>query len=130
MAGIEPAMNFKFMKWLALLFGLFIVAVIVFANMGMLGFLGFINEIPYGDKAGHFILYGILTLLIDLALFRSFPQVSRRLIVVWVALILALLIGLEEFSQQYFPNRTFDLVDLTFSYLGVAFFSWVALIKK
>ena len=40
--------------------------------------------------------------------------------------ILSLLIGLEEYSQQFFAKRTFDLVDLTFSYLGVIFFSWVA----
>jgi VanZ family protein len=44
-----------------------------------------------------------------------------------VALILGLIIGIEEFSQQYFPSRTFDLIDLMFSYLGVGFFSWLAL---
>lgn len=115
------------MKWLAILFTLFIVLIIVLADRGQLGLLGFLNRIPYGDKIGHFILYGILTLLIDLALFRSLPDPSRRLLVLRVALILALLIGLEEFSQQYFPNRSFDLVDLAFSYLGVIFFSWVAL---
>jgi hypothetical protein len=37
------------------------------------------------------------------------------------------LIGLEEFSQQFFANRTFSLLDLTASYLGVIFFSWLAL---
>jgi len=115
------------MKWLAILFGLFIIGIIVFADLGMLDIVGFVNKIPYGDKAGHFILYGILILLIDLALIRSVPAPSRRLLVLRVALILALLIGLEEFSQRYFPNRSFDLVDLTFSYLGVIFFSWVAL---
>lgn len=115
------------MKRLAVLFGLFIVAVIILANLGMLGILGFLNEIPLGDKAGHFILYGILTLLVDLAIFRSRPDLSRRLLALRVALILALFIGLEEFSQQYFPNRSFDLLDLTFSYLGVIFFSWAAL---
>ena len=118
------------MKWAAFFFGLFIVVIIILADKGMLGILGVVNDIPYGDKAGHFILYGILTLLIDLALFRSRPHPSRQLIAVRVALILALLIGLEEFSQQYFPSRTFDLVDLTFSYLGVLFFSWLALRKK
>jgi len=118
------------MKWFAVFFGLFIVAIIILADKGMLGILGVINQIPYGDKAGHFILYGILTLLIDLALFSSLPDFNRRLIVFRVALILALLIGLEEFSQQYFPNRTFDLIDLTFSYLGVIFFSWITLRKK
>ena len=115
------------MKTLAVLFTLFIVLVIVLANRGQLGILGWLNQIPFGDKAGHFILYGILTLLVDLALFRSLPDSSRRLLALRVALILALLIGLEEFSQQYFPNRSFDLVDLTFSYFGVIFFSWVAL---
>jgi len=65
--------------------------------------------------------------LIDLALIRSRPLSNRRLLVFRAALILALLISLEEFSQQYFPNHTFDLIDLTFSCLGVIFFSWVAL---
>jgi len=119
------------MKRLAVLFGLFIIGIIVIADLGMLDILGFVNKIPYGDKIGHFVLYGILTLLIDLALIRSVPSPRRRLLVFRVALILALLIGLEEFSQQYFPKRTFDLIDLAFSYLGVIFFSWLALrIKK
>ena len=114
-------------QWGALLFALFILLVIVLADMDGLGFLRFINRIPFGDKIGHFFLYGILTLLVDLALFRSLPLLNRRLLTLRVALILALLIGLEEFSQQYFPNRSFDLVDLAFSYLGVVFFSWLAL---
>jgi VanZ family protein len=118
------------MKWLAILFGLLIVAIIVLADQDRLGFLETITNMPYGDKVGHFILYGILTLLIDLALFRSLPHLNRRLIVLRVAIILALLIGLEEISQQYFPSRTFDLVDLAFSYLGVAFFSWLSLRTK
>jgi len=118
------------MKWAAILFGFFIIGIIVLADNDMLGIMGFINQIPYGDKAGHFILYGILTLLVDLAIFRSRQNINRRLIAVRVVLILALLIGLEEFSQQFFPSRTFDLVDLTFSYLGVVFFSWVALKTK
>lgn len=118
------------MKRLAVLFGFFIIAVIILANLGMLGILGFLNKIPLGDKAGHFVLYGILTLLVDLALFRSRPDPNRRLLALRVALVLALLIGLEEYSQRYFPNRSFDLIDLIFSYLGVFFFSWVALKKK
>jgi VanZ family protein len=88
-----------------------------------------LTRIPYGDKAGHFILYGILTLLIDLALFQSLPNLNRNRIVFRVALVLAVLIGLEEVSQLYFPTRSFDLVDLAFSYLGVIFFSWVAVIR-
>jgi len=65
--------------------------------------------------------------LVDLALFRSLPRRSPKLVVVTIGLILAVLIGLEEFSQQYFANRTSSLTDLMASYLGVLFFSWLAL---
>jgi len=119
------------MKWVALLFSLFIATIIVLADLGKLGFLHFVYNIPYGDKAGHFLLYGILALLIDLALFRSLPLRSPKRIAVYCGLILALLIGAEEFSQQYFASRTSSLNDLIASYLGVAFFSWLAVrIKK
>jgi polysaccharide biosynthesis protein VpsQ len=119
------------MKWLAVLFTLFILLVIGLADAGILNhYVGFIYEFPFADKAGHFILYGILALLIDLALFRARPDQSWRRLAVRCGLILALLIGMEEFSQQYFSSRTFDLVDLTFSYLGVVFFSWLAIQTK
>jgi len=116
------------MKWLAILFSLLIILIIVLADMGSLPqFLQVWNDFPYGDKAGHFILYGILTLLIDLALFRSLPKRSLKWVAITSGLILSLLIGLEEFSQQFFANRTFSLNDLAASYLGVIFFSWLAL---
>jgi VanZ family protein len=119
------------MKWLAILFTLFILLIIVLADAGILAhYVGFVYEFPFGDKAGHFMLYGILTLLIDLALFRARPDQSRWWIAFMSGLVLALLIGLEEISQQSFSSRSFDLVDLTFSYLGVAFCSWVAILIK
>lgn len=117
------------MKWLTILFTFFILLIIVLADLGKLGAL-FITRLPYADKAGHFILYGILALLINLSLFRSLPLRSRKWVVVVSSLILALLIGIEEFSQQYFANRTFSLSDLTASYLGVIFFSWLAIRTK
>jgi VanZ family protein len=117
-------------KRITILFSIFILLVIVLADLGKLGILGVLNSIPYADKAGHFILYGILTLLLDLSFLRSFRDHSPSLLVFRIALILALLIGLEEFSQQYFAKRTFSLADLAASYLGVLFFSWVALQMK
>ena len=129
-AGLRPA-RFPIMKYLTILFTLFIILIIVLADLGKLGILRILNQIPYGDKAGHFILYGILTLLLDLTLLRSQHFTLRpSLLVLRITLILSLIIGLEEYSQQFFAKRTFDLVDLAFSYLGVIFFSWVALIKK
>ena len=119
------------MKWLAILFALFIVLIILMADAGVLAqYLGFLYSYPFGDKVGHFALYGILTLLLNLSLFRSRPDQSRSRLAVKCSLILALLIGLEEFSQQLFANRTFDLIDLAFSYLGVVSFAAVAVIIK
>ncbi|HET9912743.1 MAG TPA: VanZ family protein [Anaerolineales bacterium] len=115
------------LKWLTILFGLFILLIIILADTGNLGILSHVYRIPYADKAGHFILYGILALLINLTLFRSLPSQSRKRVAVVCGLILSLLIGLEEFSQQYFADRTFSLMDLGASYLGVISFSWLAL---
>ena len=115
------------MKWLAILFALLIVVIIVLADTGNLGVLGFINEIPNSDKAGHFLLFGILALLLNLTFIRSLPNRDPRLVALSIGLILTLLIGAEEYSQQFFNSRTFSLLDLAFSYIGVIFFSWVAL---
>jgi len=119
------------MKRLAILFGLFIITIIILADLGDLGPLHFIYDVPYGDKLGHFVLYGILALLVDLSLFQSFPDVDPGRMALLSGLCLALLIGLEEFSQKFFVKRNFDLLDLTAGYLGVICFSWLALrIKK
>lgn len=113
-------------KWLTILFTGFIILIIVLADTGNLDILYSINRIPYADKVGHFILYGILALLINLTLFRSLPSTSRKQIALTSGLILALFIGLEEFSQQFFADRTFSLMDLGASYLGLVCFSWLA----
>lgn len=115
------------MKWLTFFFALFIVLIIILADLGELGILRILNRIPLGDKIGHFVLYGILTLLLDLTLIRSLPNRSPERIVGVTGLVLVVIIGLEEYSQQFFVERTYDLVDLSFSYLGVLFFSWRAL---
>jgi VanZ family protein len=118
------------MKWLTILFIVFIIVVIVFANNGKLGSLHFIYDFPNGDKAGHFILFGILAFLLDLTVFQALPYADRKRVAVMIGLILALLIGLEEFSQKFIPERTCSLFDLLASCVGVFFFSWLALKTK
>lgn len=115
------------MRWLTLLFTAFILLIVVLADTGNLGVLAVLYRIPYADKLGHFILYGILALLINLTLFRSLPHQKRISLALISGWILIVLIGLEEFSQQYFSNRTFSLEDLSASYMGVIFFSWLAI---
>ena len=118
------------MGWLTILFALFIGLIIVLANTGHLAILSLTRTFPNIDKAGHFILYGVLALLINLTLFRAYPGRPRAWIAASSGLVLSLLIGLEEWSQQLFVNRTSSLADLTASYLGVIFFAWLAVKAK
>ena len=101
--------------------------IIILANTGNLGILAMVYRIPFADKLGHFILYGILVFLVHLTLFRRYPSPSRNWLVLVSGLTLALLIGIEEFSQRNLSNRTFDLMDLSASYLGLIFFSRLAI---
>ena len=115
------------MKYVAVLFTIFIVLVIILADRGLLGPLHFIYNFPYGDKAGHFILYGLLNFFITLASIRSLLRFDPKRVTLSIGLILALLIGAEEYSQKFFANRTFDLIDLLASYIGLVVGGWVAL---
>ena len=118
------------MKYPAALFALFIVVVIVLADTDRLGFLAFVYDFPMGDKAGHFILYGILSFLFNLTTLRSRPSLTSKRAAVFVTLILALLIAAEEFSQKYFASRTFSYSDLMFGYAGVTLGMWLAWRKQ
>ena len=53
------------MKWLTILFLLFIILIIILADTGNLGMFTRLYRVPFADKAGHFILYGILALLVS-----------------------------------------------------------------
>ncbi len=112
-------------KW-AVLFAVFLVAVIVLADTQYLGLLRQLYAFPYGDKVGHFVLFGFLSLLVNLAAFERWPNRERGWVALRVSLLLAVLIGLEEFSQRFFPSRHASIRDLLASYLGVATFAWMA----
>lgn len=118
------------MKKLAILFAVFLLVIIILADAGSLGFLVFLYNFPYGDKAGHFILYGILSFLLNLTFLRSLPSQPPKRVAVIMTLILALAIGLEEYSQKFFANRISSSVDLIFSYAGIALGTWIAYKKK
>ena len=114
------------LKTFTILFVFLIIFVIVLADRDQLGFLGIIYEIPYADKVGHFVLFGALSFLINLALLRSFLARTPKRLLLATTLILALVIGIEEWSQKFFPNRTPDWRDLLASYLGIALGAYLA----
>jgi polysaccharide biosynthesis protein VpsQ len=114
------------MRIITAVFAAFLLTVIVLADAGRLGFLAAVYSFPYGDKAGHFILFGILAFLINLTVLGSRRSMDLRLAAIIVTLFLVLAIGLEEWSQRFFSERTSSWLDLLFSYAGVALGAWAA----
>lgn len=98
---------------LAVLSALAVLAIVIAADRGTLPpFLARLYAFPNGDKVGHFLLMGALAF----ALMLGLPTKSKPLGLV----VLGLAITLEEISQLFFPRRTFSLLDLGCSLLGVA----------
>lgn len=111
-------------KWLTILFILFMLAIILLADLGAIPApIKMIYRFPNGDRVGHFVLYGILTFLVN----SAFPRWVRigRMNMFYGSAIIAALATLEEVSQLFLPNRTFDLIDLTFTLLGVVCADWL-----
>lgn len=117
-------------KWLlraTLLFALFIVAIVIAANLDVFPqSLTYLYNFPGGDKVGHFSLFGILSFLLNQSALIIYPKRDSTRLVLTVSLLLAILIGLEEWSQALFPARTMDATDLLASYVGVALFAFLA----
>lgn len=117
------------MKWLAAAFAIFIIFAIYLANTGTPNiFDDIVRSVPHGDKIGHFVLMGTLALLVNLAMGEH--TFCRWRIGRWVILggttIVAVLVTLEEFSQIFIDNRTFNPLDLLADYLGMAVANFVA----
>lgn len=87
--------------------------------------LGFIGDIPFGDKIGHFILMGMFSFLLNLALSAKTFRVLKVNILVG-SLIVLTLVTLEECSQIFVGGRSFDLTDLIFDCAGIFVFGEAA----
>ena len=121
-------------KWLIFataLVALFILAIVIGANTNQLpDSLEMLYRLPRGDKFGHLILFGILSFLLNKSALALFPKRDSARLVLTVSLLLAILIGLEEWSQSLFPSRTMSLTDLLASYVGVVVFALLAYRSK
>lgn len=114
------------MKRLAILFALFIVLIILAADLGVgSSFFALVNQIPGADKSGHFILIGLLAFFVIWSVMETYPTSSRS---AWIKgmLALAAIVTLEECSQVFLRFRGFSLIDLVFDYLGILFFGCLA----
>jgi polysaccharide biosynthesis protein VpsQ len=88
-----------------------------------------VRRIPGGDKLGHFLLMGLLSLLLNVSLdCRTVRAFGRPLLL--GSLVACVAVTLEEFSQIFVRYRTFDPVDLFFDYGGIWAFGRLALYLK
>lgn len=114
----------------ALIFSGFIVWIISEANSGNQNdIFRVVQSLPYGDKIGHFCLFGALNFLAIPALRWRRLQLGP-VSVYWGCAIVSTLVLLEEVSQLANAHRTFDLIDLTADATGIALSTLLALILE
>ena len=114
-------------KWLIVLIVSVPLGIAVLANTGLLPHsIRRLYDFPYGDKLGHFLLMGMVNFVLCWTLLTSRSRFELVPVIWKVSLTFAFLVTLEEFSQQFFPRRTFSLLDLGFSYLGIFLAALVA----
>jgi polysaccharide biosynthesis protein VpsQ len=113
--------------WLATAFLILITTIIALVDLDrMPDFLANLYNFPNGDKVGHFFLIGIMSFLANAGILALFPSRNPKRLILATSLILALLAGIEEWSQKNFPNRQASLFDFLSSLTGIVFFAWLA----
>ena len=113
-------------KMLTIVFVVFLIGVVIVANLGLAPVVfAFLRYIPGGDKTGHFVLMGMLSLLVNLSLSAKRVPVAG-LSLLKGSLIVMLVVTLEELGQLLLKHRSFDLSDLAMDYLGIIAFGVLA----
>jgi hypothetical protein len=93
--------------------------IVVAADAGWLPqFAERLHDLPHGDKVLHFLLFGGLALVANLALAKHRPNSFARAIVTGSMLVIIVATA-EEYSNQYLALRDWSLGDLTANYLGI-----------
>ncbi len=76
------------------------------------------TDMPGFDKAGHFILMGLFSFLVNMSLSAATVGMGRMRILKG-SLIVTVIVTLEEFSQVFVASRSCSLWDLLFDYAGI-----------
>src|SRR5262249_25434116 len=107
------------MKWLSVVFFLAIAAIIVAAVRDRLPqFIHVLYAFAGGDKVGHFMLMGMLTFLVNLAL-PLWPADKPWRSLLIGSITIAIAVSIEEASQGFLRTRTPSWADLISSYAGI-----------
>ncbi len=104
----------------------FLVGVVAVANSGARPRpFAAVRALPFGDKASHFLLMGLLSLLVNLCLSGRSTELGRVRVLTG-SLIVFVVVAAEEFSQLFLRYRSFDLIDLLCDGLGIFLFGRLA----
>lgn len=111
-------------------FFLFICWIIYLADTGQSSlFFQLVRSIPYGDKIGHAVLYGVLTLLLNISLkYQTIPLLFCRVQAGSLSVLIFAVI--EELTQWALPNRAFDLADILADLVGIVLFDIISRVLK
>ncbi|MGD0004821.1 MAG: VanZ family protein [Anaerolineaceae bacterium] len=113
-------------KWLTIVFILLLMAIVFAADSRRLPvFVADLYSFPNGDKVGHFVLMGLLSLLVNLTVLSGPGRRTPRRAVT-ASLVVAGMVALEEFSQRFFPSRNSSWADLAASLAGIVVFGALA----
>ena len=109
----------RLIRIVAAAFTVFIAVTVYAANTGLdHPGMALVRWLPYGDKIGHLTLWGLLTLLVNLAIPGRAVSVGRLRIPVGSVVLTAVVVA-EEASQRWLDNRTLDPLDLAANLIGI-----------
>lgn len=118
-------MLYKLAVFSTIIFAFFIGWVIYLADTGQKCiFFDFVKIIPFGDKIGHFLLFGFLTLGTNIV-FKLRGIRIGNINVLYGAIVIFCVVVIEELSQIYMPGRTFDISDIMANLAGIVTFSFM-----
>lgn len=120
-----PGMKSKVINTITVSFSLFILWVIYTADTGgTIVFTEMIRFLPFPDKWGHMLLFGFLTLLLNLTL--KGKRISVRSYKPYLGTVLvSIFVVIEELSQGFLDTRSMDYLDLLADGLGIWMFTWL-----
>lgn len=82
------------------------------------------GQIPYGDKIGHFCLFGSLALLLNISL--SFKKTQILFLQFhWGSVVIFIFALAEEVSQGFFKSRNQDFNDVIADLIGIFLFTFI-----
>lgn len=88
-------------------------------------FFELVRLIPYGDKAGHMLLFGFLTLFANVA--TSFGSIRiGKVHCYWGTIVVIVFVAVEELSQALIPTRTLDAADFAADMIGILVFTIIS----